>query len=125
MPVPIGYDLDVYKRQGLHPLAIDEILEDLGRGVAENGGGSQSVGCHNCSLNVCLNIDATAGMEGAAREGKLRRRMIARVTPETQNWSAFSFLTNLLKSNQGANRLRCSCFYNRGRHSLTHSSGSR
>ena len=59
-----------FSGRGFDPLAVDEILENFGWIVAEDGRGSQGVGCHDCSLIYeCLDIDATGGGEGAARRG--------------------------------------------------------
>ena len=41
--------------RGLDPLAVNEILENLGLAVAQSGGGGQSIGCHDDLLNECPN----------------------------------------------------------------------
>src|SRR5260370_929112 len=65
----------------LDPFAVDEVLVNLGRiSVANRCRRGQSFGCHDCLLDECRSIDATAGSGGAAREralGALGYRLFA------------------------------------------------
>jgi len=56
----------------LDPFAVDEVLVNLGRiSVANRCRRGQSFGCHDCLLDECRSIDATASIGGAAREAAL------------------------------------------------------
>src|SRR6202011_2170045 len=60
--------LESLSRRGLDPLAVNEILENLGRAVAKSGRRGQSIGCHVCSLEMSQKLMLQPA--GKVRQGR-------------------------------------------------------
>src|SRR5581483_11566839 len=57
--------------RGLDPLAVDEVLVNLGSGCSANhGGAGQGIGCHDVSLRMRTKAGALEGERGGGRGGK-------------------------------------------------------
>src|SRR6202043_3160289 len=69
--------------RGLDPLAVNEILENLGRAVAKCGGRGQSIGCHVCSLEMSQKLMLQPA--GKVRQGRHFRTALLLASPRKRS----------------------------------------